>query len=120
MHRKEVVRGTPEYGHAFEHFVMQELMAYIRYNRKEEKLSYWRTNTGLEVDAIVGDRLAIEIKSTEDIQNKHIKNLKAFKEEHPHFRLLTVSLDKFTRKIDDIELYYIHDFLHLLWSGELF
>lgn len=120
MHRKEVVRGTPEYGHAFEHFVMQELVAYIRYNRKDHKLCYWRTSTGLEVDAIVGDEIAIEIKSTEDVQPRHIKNLKAFKEEHPNFRLIAVSLDKLTRKMGDVEAIYIHDFLRMLWAGELF
>ena len=37
----------------------------------EEKLSYWRTYTGVEVDIIVGDaRIAIEIKSTEEVQNQ--------------------------------------------------
>mgnify|MGYP006908810077 CR=1 FL=1 len=56
----------------------------MHYRHCEEKLSYWRTYTGVEVDIIVGDaRIAIEIKSTEEVQNRHIKNLKAFAEEHP-------------------------------------
>lgn len=120
LHRKEVVKGTPEYGHAFEHFVMQELTAYIRYNRKEEKLCYWRTSTGLEVDAVIGDKLAIEIKSTEDVQSKHIKNLKDFKEEHPDFKLMVVSLDNISRNLGDVEQLYIYDFLQQLWAGLLF
>ena len=36
----------------------------LHYSHSEEQLSYWRTYTGIEVDAIIGDaRVAIEIKS---------------------------------------------------------
>lgn len=127
LHRKEVVRGTTEYGHAFEHFVMQELIAYIGYTRNENRLSYWRTKNGVEVDVIIGHallggaKLAIEIKSTEDVQNKHLKGLRTFADEHPDCRRLIVSLDRFTRRTDDnIEIVYIYDFLQELWSGKLF
>lgn len=120
LHRKEIVRGTNEYGHAFEHLVIQELVAYIGYTRNENKLSYWRTSTGIEVDAILGDKVAIEIKSSDDIQNKHLKGLRAFREEHPDFRLIVVSLDNITRQTDDnIDVIYIYDFLKMLWNGEI-
>ncbi len=122
LHRKEVVRGTAEYGHAFEHLVMQELVAYIGYTRNENKLSYWRTSTGIEVDAVIGDaRIAIEIKSAEEIQNKHLKGLRAFREEHPECRAIVVSLDRISRTTEDnIEIQYIYDFLQELWAGRLF
>lgn len=122
LHRKEVVRGTTEYGHAFEHFIMQELIAYIGYTRNENKLSYWRTKDGVEVDAVIGDaKLAIEIKSVEDVQNKHMKGLRMFATEHPDCRRILVSLDKLTRTTDDnIEILYVYDFLKKLWDGELF
>ena len=120
LHRKELVRGTPEYGHAFEHLVMQELIAWLHYTHIEEKLSYWRTYTGIEVDAIIGDaRVAIEIKSTEEIQSKHLKNLRIFAQEHPQSRLIVVSLDIFTRRIDKIECLHVMDFFHQLWNEGL-
>lgn len=119
LHRHELVRGTQEYGHAFEHFVMQELIAYIGYTHHEHKLSYWHTYTGQEVDAIIDNRLAIEIKSCNDIQSKHLKGLKAFNEEQAGFRLMVVSLDPITRKNGDIEIVYVKDFLQMLWNGEL-
>ncbi|MBQ2350858.1 MAG: hypothetical protein II394_01430, partial [Bacteroidales bacterium] len=73
------------------------------------------------VDAIIGDaKMAIEIKSTEHVENKHKKGLKAFKEEHPDCRLILVSLDPITRKSGDEELIYVLDFLKMLWSGEIF
>lgn len=117
LHRKELVRGTPEYGHAFEHLVVQELIAYMHYSHSEEQLAYWRTYTGIEVDLIIGEcRVAIEIKSTEEIQNRHLKNLKIFGEEHPMCRKIIVSLDVFTRTIGDIECLYVMDFFGKLWS----
>jgi uncharacterized protein len=34
-----------------------------------EKLTYWRTSSGYEVDAIIGEgRIAIEIKSTDEVK----------------------------------------------------
>jgi len=117
LHRKELLRGTADYGHAFEHLVVQELVAWLHYTHSEEKLTYWRTYTGIEVDVIIGDaRVAIEIKSTEEIQNKHLKNLKIFSEEHPQSRLMMVSLDVFTRSIGNIECLYVMDFFKRLWS----
>ena len=117
LHRKDLVRGSADYGHAFEHLVVQELVAYMHYSHCEEKLSYWRTYTGVEVDIIVGDaRIAIEIKSSEEVQNRHVKNLKAFAEEHPDSKLMIVSLDVFTRQMGNIECIYVRDFFHRLWT----
>ena len=58
----------------------------------------------------------ITIKSAEEIQTKHLKNLKIFAEEHPESRLIVVSLDIFTRHIGDIECIYVKDFFHQLWT----
>ena len=120
LHSKEMSRGCVDYGHAFEHLVIQEIYAWLHYTHSEETLSYWRTYTGIEVDAVIGDaRVAIEIKSTEEIQSRHTKGLKAFGEEHPDSRRMVVSLDKFNRRIGDIECVYVLDFFKMLWSGEI-
>ena len=120
LHRKEMSRGSADYGHAFEHLVIQEIYAWLRYTHSEEVLSYWRTYTGIEVDAIIGDaRVAIEIKSTEEVQPRHIKGLKVFGEEHPDSRRMVVSLDKFNRRIGDIECICVLDFFKMLWSEGL-
>lgn len=117
LHRKELVRGTTDYGHAFEHLIVQEIYAWIHYTHSEEQLSYWRTYTGLEVDVVIGDaRVAIEIKSVEEVMTRHLKGLKAFGEEHPQSRCIIVSLDKFNRHIGDIECIHVLDFFKLLWS----
>ena len=121
MGRHSLKRGTDDYGHAFEHFVMQEIIAYKGYNDKKDIISYWRTYDKKEVDAVIGDaKVAIEIKSSEQVKAKHKAGLKAFKEEHPDCRLIFVSLDPITRKVDDIELITVLDFLRMLWNGEIF
>ena len=117
LHRKELVRGTAEYGHAFEHLVIQELRAWLAYTESEEQLSYWRAYTGQEVDAVIGDaRVAIEIKSVEEVLPRHLRGLKAFASDYPDSRLLIVSLDPINRKMGDVECIYILDFFKKLWK----
>ena len=121
MGRNSMKRGTDDYGHAFEHLVMQEIIAYKGYNDKRDTISYWHTYDQKEVDVVIGDaKVAIEIKSAEHVETKHKKGLKAFKEEHPDCRLILVSLDPITRKSGDEELIYILDFMKMLWGGEVF
>lgn len=118
--RTKLRPGTPEYGHAFEHLIMQEIVAYLGYSNSAAKLSYWRTYTQIEVDAVLGDaQVAIEIKSAVEVQNKHLKGLKAFKEEHPEARLIIVSQDRISRISQGIEHLYASDFLKKLWNGEI-
>ena len=117
LHYYKLVRGTAEYGHAFEHLIIQELRAWLIYTESREKLSYWRTHTGLEVDAVIGDaRIGIEIKSVEEVLPRHLKGLKAFSEDYPEARTIIVSLDPFNRRIGNIECLYILDFLKMLWG----
>lgn len=121
MGRHSLRRGTDDYGHAFEHFVMQEIIAYRGYFRRREEISYWHTYNNQEVDAVIGDaKVAIEIKSSEQVKTSHKKGLKAFKEEHPECRLILVSHDPITRVSGDIEIINISDFLKMLWNGEIF
>ncbi len=120
LHRTNLQRGTTDYGHAFEHLVVQELRAWLSYTGSSEEMSYWRTYTGIEVDVIIGDaRVAIEIKSVDEVLPRHLKGLKAFKESYPECRGIIVSLDPIARRIDDVECIPILDFFKLLWSKGL-
>ena len=121
LKRTALSPGSPEFGHAFEHFIIQELIAYIGYFRPLQNLSYWRTSSGYEVDAIIGNaEVAIEIKSSGEVQSHHTKGLKAFSEEFPDCRLTLVSLDKYPHRINNIEVYPVSEFLKRLWNGDLF
>lgn len=121
LKRTEVRPGSPEFGHTLEHFIILELIAYIGYSDAIQVLSYWRTTTGYEVDAVIGSaELAIEINSSEEVQSHHLKGLRAFSEEFPHARLIIVSLDKYPRRVNGIEIYPVSQFLAMLWERKLF
>lgn len=121
LKRSALNPGSPEFGHAFEHFIMQEIIAYLGYYRPRLDLSYWRTTSGYEVDAIIGDaETAIEIKSSGEVQSHHTRGLKAFSEEFPSARLIVVSLDKKPRRVNNVEIYPVLEFLAKLWNGDFF
>lgn len=121
LKRNSLAPGSPEFGHALEHFIIQEIIAHLSYSDSRHGLSYWRTTSGYEVDIVIGKaHTAIEIKSTEEVQSHHTKGVKAFSEEFPNVRPIIVSLDKYPRQMNGVDIYPVKDFLTLLWSGSLF
>ena len=119
-HRRGLVPGTDDFGHAFEHLMVQEIIAFLGYSHSEERLTYWRTASGYEVDAIIGDgRVAIEFKATAEVQSRHTRGLKAFSEERPEARLIIVSLDKYRRKLNGVDVLPATEFLADLWQGQI-
>ena len=121
LRRRSLLPGSAEFGHAFEHLIMQELIAYIGYSESQHSLSYWRTTSGYEVDAVIGNaNVAIEIKSTEEVHSHHTRGLKAFSEEFPNSRLIIVSMHKYPRRMNEIDVIPAQHFLKMLWNGELF
>jgi len=120
LKRDNIAKGTEAFGHAFEHLIIQEVIAYLGYTFSNEKLTYWRTSGGYEVDCIIGNgRIAIEIKSCNEVKSRHTKGLKAFQEDFPQARLITVSLDKYKRTMGDIEIFPATEFLSELWKGKI-
>jgi predicted AAA+ superfamily ATPase len=109
--------GTPEFGEAFETYLMHELLSYRDY-LSDEPLSYWRSTSGFEVDFIIGDHTAIEAKARENISSSDLKSLRALSEEKRLQRFLCVSLEPRRRRIGDVLVLPWDDFLKSLWNGE--
>ena len=83
-------------------------------------MSYWRSVSQQEVDLIVGDKLAIEVKSTDLVQGKHLKGLRALKEEGLIKKYMVVSLDESVRTSKDgIHIFPWKVFLRKLWRGQI-
>lgn len=118
---KWVVEGTDTYGNAFEHFLIEEVRAYLSYREKELPLSFWRTSSGFEVDLIIGDLdVVLEFKSAKNIRPIHLSGIKAFAEENRAKRLIVVSRDDSSRKTEGgIELMSWQKFCQLLWRNEI-
>ncbi|MCB0660531.1 MAG: ATP-binding protein [Saprospiraceae bacterium] len=120
LKRKNIEWGTTDVGHSFEHFIYMELRAYAQYSGKKFPINYWHTTSQLEVDFVLGDHeCAIEVKATDNVQNKHFKGLLAFSEEYNNVKKMIVSNDPFVRKYNDIMIYPWKDFLEKLWSHEI-
>ena len=127
LHRRTLEPGTNIYGHALEHFVVQELRAFVSYTFGEDKkLNYWRTlDNQYEVDALICDAytnkvdVAIEVKSADHIVSHDTKGLKAFSEEHPDTKLVLLSMEERPRMLNGIEVWPITQFLQNLWSGKV-
>jgi predicted AAA+ superfamily ATPase len=108
------------FGRAFEHFIAQEIRAYLSYSRLREGLTFWRTKHQQEVDFIIGDEIAIEVKSSKRVSDRDHTGLKALGEEKAWRRRIVVSLDSQQMKFDSgIEHLFWQDFLQQLWQGKI-
>ena len=127
LHRRRLQPGTDIFGHALEHFIVQELRAFLSYTFFEEKtMGYWRTlDNKYEVDVLVFDALtknvevAIEVKSSDHVASSDTKGLKAFSEEHPETKLILLSLEERPRKLNGIEIWPVGQFLPRLWGRKI-
>ena len=116
-----LIEGSSEFGKAFEHFIAMELRSWLSYRRIHKDLCYWRSQGGSEVDFLIGENTAIEVKSTRRVGDKHLKGLRALKEEGIFTRFIMVSLDEANRETSDgIRILHWSRFLDELWKdGEL-
>lgn len=118
--RKSVSPKTKEFGLLFEHFIFLELKAYIDYFSPETKLGFWRVDEENEVDFVINENIAIEIKASELVNEKHLKGIQKFSQGNSVKRKIVVSLDKMQRKIGDVEVLPFDIFLKKLWDGKIF
>ncbi len=110
---------TEMFGAAFEHFIALELRAYLSYYNKRHELCFWNTKNNQEVDFIIGNEIAIEVKSSDRITSKHLAGLRTLREEKIIKQYCIVCFDKSLYAMDDIRIYHWQDFLHKLWRHEV-
>lgn len=109
--------GTPEFGLGFETWVLHELRSWIDY-RSGDDLRHWRSTSGFEVDFILGDHTAIEVKATANVSPRDLKGLRAIAEEAKLRRHLCVCLAPRRRRVGSVEVLPYAEFLGALWNGE--
>ncbi len=110
-------------GKAFEQYVFLELIAHRGLNDLDHDICYWRTQSGVEVDFVLGDTVAIEVKITDHLHKDDFKGLVAFAKEYSIKNLYMVCLEPRSRKttINDVEVLVLNykEFLERLWSGQI-
>jgi predicted AAA+ superfamily ATPase len=117
---RRIQAGTEEFGRAFEHFLIEEVRAYLSYSEKYLPMAFWRTSTGLEVDLIIGNLdLAIECKATTQVDERHTKGLQALQDDQRVKQAIVVSLDSTPRQLSGgITVYPWQVFCQKLWANE--
>lgn len=102
------------FGFFFETYIAHELYTYIKYNNLGS-LCYWRSKSGYEVDFIIKDSIAIEVKAKKNITLRDLKGIKALQEEKKLKKYIVISLEKTERTIDNIKIMPWQIFLEKLW-----
>ena len=116
------VPESADFGEFFEHYIFMEIRAWIDYRRPRTRLPYWRSLSGFEVDFVLDDEVAIEVKSATVAQGKHLVALKALSEEgspegRPPMRGYLVCREERPRRMDGIDILPWREFLERLWDG---
>ena len=120
LNQFEIFPQTNLFGKALEHLIFCELKAFCDYKRPDLSLGYWRTQSKLEVDFILGDEIAIEVKSTGAVRSTDEKSLLALSEEVSLKRKIIVCMENAYRRTErGIEIIPVSEFLRSLWSGEV-
>lgn len=108
---------TPEFGPALETWLLHELIAHRDYV-SGDAISYWRSKSGFEVDFILGDHTAIELKAKDNISPRDLRSLHAVAEEARFKRLICVCLEPRRRRVGTVTILPMREFLDALWAGE--
>jgi len=108
-------------GAAIEGLVYQHLEAWNSFSGGENRLHYWRTKAGFEVDFVVyGAKVfaAIEVKNSGRVRQEDLKSLKAFKEDYPEADLYLLYRGKERLKINGVLCLPCSEFLMNLIPGK--
>ncbi len=112
-----VVPQQTEWGELFEQFIMMEIKSWLDYFEPLGTLHYWRSTSQFEVDFILNNQFAIEVKSAARISNKHLSGLKALRDENICSAFMIVCSEERPRIEDGIEILPWRTFLEQLWQG---
>ncbi len=69
---------------------------------------------------VINEEVAIEVKATSLVTEKHLKGLQSFSAKEKVRRQIIVSMDDRSRKIGNVEVLPVEAFLKKLWAGDIF
>ena len=116
-----IEEGTAEFGRYFENYIAMEIRSFLDYSGSDnEGLSYWHAQSGQEVDFIIRDRVAVEVKAAKRVSPRDMKGLKALMEEGLMEKYILVCREDFPQLLDNgILILPYRDFLSDLWDGKI-
>ena len=116
-----IEEGTAEFGRYFENYIAMEIRSWLDYSGFDGiGLSYWHAKSGQEVDFIINEEIAIEVKATSRVSARDLKGLKALMEEGLMRKYVLVCRESYPQLLDNgILILPYTDFLDQLWNGSL-
>jgi predicted AAA+ superfamily ATPase len=112
-------RNSDLFVKALEQFIAMELRAYISYKRLDHELCFWATYDGTEVDFVIPDILAVEVKATTTVRDRDTRSLQVLMNERPIQQRLLVSLDPTAAVHAGVRALPVTQFVKELWAGQL-
>ena len=110
--------GGAEFGRAFEHFLLLEIIAARSYREMDYPIEFWRTKSGLEVDFVL-DRGAVAVEAKARVRSGDLRPIRAFVEEFAPRRAVVVTAEADRRRVDGIDIMRYDEFLGMLHAGEI-
>ena len=91
-----LVKKTKEYGKAFEHWIIKEIIYKSKYENRDYRFSFYRVSEEIEVDLVIEkpdkSMIAIEIKASDNPNLEKLKGLMSFSKVFPKAELICASL----------------------------
>lgn len=104
--RVPLLPQTYAYGMAFEHFIILEIVRIGSYLRNDFTFLYLKLTEQLEIDLIIerpGKPIVlIEIKSTNNVTEYHVKALARYRDDFPSCEAICVSTDPFEKEVNGV------------------
>ena len=104
-------------GAALEGLVAQHLRAWLAYRNGGERLYYWRTRAGSEVDFIIYGQdwfIAIEVKHSATVRRSDLRALRSFHDDYPEAQRLLLYLGDEQLHVDGVHCMPCERFLRAL------
>ncbi len=111
--------GSADFGPFFEHLIYLEILAWRDYRNPRTSLSYWRCRSGYEVDFVLGNHAAVEVKATARVNDRDLRGLRALREEGLLDRFILVCREERARQLDGIDILPWEAFFQQLWDGAI-
>ena len=109
----------PSFGPNFEHFIFNELSSYRDYIKPEMQINFWRTHDQTEVDFLLNESIAIEVKSSKFVSDGDWRGIVKLEEEMKLKKKIVISRDPLRRHVGGVDIYPWKDFLNALWQNEI-
>lgn len=118
LKKTKIHKSDADYGDYFEAFIFHELLAYKNYI-KDCDIRYWRSVSDHEVDFILDEQVAIEVKATTKVNDDDLKGLLALNEEKICKNFYLISQDPKVHIKKGITCLPYNLFLEKLFDGQI-